>query len=169
LLAALAGSLAGDVALMFEGFFIPGLVAFLLAHLAYIRLFGRGVPWFADRRSLAAPLAVGATMYAVLWTGGLPAALRLPVAAYVVVISLMTAQALSRARSMGGTPAWTVAVGAALFMVSDSLLAMNKFVTPLPLAQLGVLSTYYAAQCLIVGGWLRGQDHTETAIQLPKR
>jgi alkylglycerol monooxygenase len=92
---------------------------------------------------------------AVLWTGGLPAALRLPVAAYVVVIALMAAQAIGRARTLGGTPAWTVAAGAALFMVSDSLLAINRFVTPLPLAQLGVLGTYYAAQCLIVGGWLR--------------
>jgi uncharacterized membrane protein YhhN len=168
LLAALAGSLAGDVALMFEGFFIPGLVAFLLAHLAYIRLFGRGVPWFADRRALAATLGVGGAMYAFLWTGGLPAALRLPVAAYVVVIALMAAQAIGRARTLGGSPAWTVAAGAALFMVSDSLLAINRFVSPLPLAQLGVLSTYYAAQCLIVGGWLRGQDRNETIISLPK-
>jgi alkylglycerol monooxygenase len=155
LLAALAASLAGDVALMFPGYFVPGLVAFLLAHLAYIRLFGRDAPWFADRHALAATLGVGGVMFAVLWTGGLPAALRLPVAAYVVVIALMAAQAIGRARTLGGTPAWTVAAGAALFMVSDSLLAINRFVTPLPLAQLGVLGTYYAAQCLIVGGWLR--------------
>ena len=147
---------------MFPGYFVPGLVAFLLAHLAYIRLFGRDAPWFADRRALAATLGMGGVMFAVLWAGGLPAALRLPVATYVVVIALMAAQAIGRARTLGGTPAWTVAAGAALFMVSDSLLAFNRFVTPLPLAQLGVLGTYYAAQCLIVGGWLRGQDRTNT-------
>jgi len=45
--------------------------------------------------------------------------------------------------------AW-VAVGACFFMLSDSLLAINKFVMPLPLAQLWVLATYYAAQVLIV-------------------
>ena len=39
LMAALVGALAGDVFLMFEGFFIPGLVAFLLAHVAYLVLF----------------------------------------------------------------------------------------------------------------------------------
>ena len=43
-------------------------------------------------------------------------------------------------------------------MLSDSLLATNRFVTPLPWAQVWVLSTYYAAQALIVGGTLRGRQ-----------
>jgi uncharacterized membrane protein YhhN len=43
-----------------------------------------------------------------------------------------------------------VAVGACFFMLSDSLLATNRFVSPLPLASLWVLATYYAAQILIV-------------------
>ena len=76
LLAALLGSLSGDVALMFEGFFIPGLVAFLLAHIAYLGLLRQGVAWFPSRRALAATAGVGATMYAFLWIGGLPAGLR---------------------------------------------------------------------------------------------
>jgi alkylglycerol monooxygenase len=41
-------------------------------------------------------------------------------------------------------------VGACVFMVSDSLIAINKFVTPVPLASLWILVTYYAAQMLIV-------------------
>jgi len=36
------------------------------------------------------------------------------------------------------------------------LLAFNRFVSPVPAAQLWVLATYYAAQGLIVGGWVRG-------------
>ncbi len=158
LLAALAGSLAGDVFLMFEGFFIPGLVSFLLAHVAYILLLRRGVPWFPSRAALAATLGVGAAMYAFLWFGGLPAGLRIPVAAYVSVIALMVAQAIGRASTLRSTASWLVAAGAALFMVSDSLLATNKFVQPLPMAQFWVLGSYYAAQLLIVGGWLRGFD-----------
>jgi uncharacterized membrane protein YhhN len=47
-------------------------------------------------------------------------------------------------------------VGAGFFMLSDTLLALNKFVTPLPLAPLWVLATYYAAQVLIVRGLLAG-------------
>src|SRR5256885_3327690 len=50
----------------------------------------------------------------------------LPVAAYVLVIALMAAQALGRARHLGGQPAWTVAIGACFFMASDSLLAINR-------------------------------------------
>ena len=154
---ALVLSLAGDVFLMLHGLFIPGLVSFLGAHLAYIALFRQGVPWFARRGALVATLAVGTAMYAFLWAGGLPAALRGPVAAYVLVIALMAAQALGRARALGTSAARMVAVGACFFMLSDSLLAINRFVTPLPWAQVWVLASYYAAQALIVGGMLRGR------------
>ena len=150
LLVALACSLAGDVALMFPGYFVPGLVAFLLAHLSYIALLKQGQAWFASRRALIATLGFGAGMYAVLWIGGLPPALRVPVAAYVLVIALMTAQAIGRATVLRDRAASGVALGAIFFMLSDTLLALNKFVTPLPLAPLWVLSTYYAAQLLIV-------------------
>lgn len=150
LLIALACSLAGDVALMFPGYFISGLLAFLLAHLAYIALLKQGQAWFASRRALLATLGLGAIMYAVLWSGGLPPALRAPVAAYVLVITLMAAQAIGRATVLHDKAAWGVALGAGFFMLSDTLLALNKFVVPLPLAPLWVLSTYYAAQLLIV-------------------
>jgi uncharacterized membrane protein YhhN len=99
-------------------------------------------------------LAVGAVMYGVLVGGGLPVALRGPVAVYVVVIALMAAQAIGRALSLppgaARRAAGGVALGAAFFMLSDSLLAINRFVMPLPHAQLWVLTTYYAAQILIV-------------------
>lgn len=146
---ALGLSMLGDIALMFPGYFIPGLVAFLLAHVAYIRLFKQGVPWFPSKRALAATLMVGVAMYAFLWSGGLPPEMRIPVAAYVVVIALMAAQAFGRASSMGDRASKWVALGSASFMLSDSLLATNRFVSPLPLSQLWVLSTYYVAQILI--------------------
>ena len=154
--AALVGSLAGDAFLMVEGFFIPGLVSFLLAHIAYIVLFRQGVAWFARPQALAATLAVGVAMYAFLWQGGLPAGLRIPVAVYVTVIALMAAQALGRASVRGDRAARQVALGACCFMLSDSLLATNRFVQPLPLAQVGVLASYYAAQAFIVHGMVQG-------------
>jgi uncharacterized membrane protein YhhN len=61
----------------------------------------------------------------------------------------MAAQALGRAATMGDTPARHVALGACLFMLSDALLATNRFVQPLPVASLWVLANYYAAQWLI--------------------
>jgi len=150
LLGALAFSLAGDVFLMFPGYFVPGLLAFLLAHLAYIALFRQDAPWFRSRRALVATLGIGAAMYAFLWQGGLPTALRVPVAVYVAVIALMTAQAIGRATALRSGAALGVALGAGVFMLSDALLAVNRFVTPLPMAQLWVLTTYYVAQILIV-------------------
>ncbi|WP_287985377.1 lysoplasmalogenase [Diaphorobacter sp.] len=154
--AALMGSLAGDAFLMVEGFFIPGLVSFLLAHVAYIVLFRQGVAWLPRPGALAATLGVGGAMYAYLWHGGLPAELRIPVAVYVTVIALMAAQALGRASVLGNRAARQVALGACFFMLSDSLLATNRFVQPLPLAQVWVLATYYAAQAFIVHGMVVG-------------
>jgi alkylglycerol monooxygenase len=155
LLAALLASLAGDVFLMLEGLFIPGLVSFLLAHLAYIALLRRGVRWFAHRGALLATVAIGAAMYAWLWRGGLPADLRIPVAVYVLVIALMAAQALGRAAELQTQASRTVALGACIFMLSDSVLAVDRFVQPVPLALLWVLATYYAAQFCIVHGMVQ--------------
>ena len=157
LLAALLGSLAGDVFLMFPGFFIPGLVAFLLAHLAYIALLRQDAPLFASPRAWLGVGTVALLVYAVLWTGGLPVGLRAPVAAYVLAIAVMAALAVGRAQVLGNTSARLVALGAVCFLVSDTTLAINRFVTPLPHSAVWVLGSYYAAQCLIAIGWLRGQ------------
>jgi uncharacterized membrane protein YhhN len=149
LLAALAFSLTGDVLLMLPGLFIPGLVAFLLAHLCYIALFRRDAPWFASGRALAATLGAAALMYAVLFPHLAPV-LKIAVAAYAVVIALMAAQAIGRATVLRDANALGVAVGAVFFMVSDATLAINRFAMPVPMAQFAVLATYYAAQILIV-------------------
>lgn len=156
LIAALLGSLAGDVFLMFPDYFIPGLVAFLLAHLAYIALLRRDAPLFASPLAWLAVGGVALLVYAVLWSGGLPAGLRGPVAAYVLAIAAMAGLAIGRAQRLGGA-AWLVALGAACFLLSDATLAINRFVSPLPHSPVWVLGSYYAAQCLIVIGWLRGE------------
>jgi sterol desaturase/sphingolipid hydroxylase (fatty acid hydroxylase superfamily)/uncharacterized membrane protein YhhN len=149
---ALLASLAGDVFLMLRGpqWFIPGLASFLLAHGFYIALFRIGQPWFPSRRALLATLAFGAAMYAYVWNGLGDPVLKVAVAAYVTVIALMAAQAIGRASVLRTPGAIAVALGACIFMLSDSLIAINRFVAPLPLAGLWVLATYYAAQLLIV-------------------
>jgi uncharacterized membrane protein YhhN len=116
--------------------------------LAYTALFKRSVAWFPHRGVLLATLAYGCVMVAFLYSH-LPSGLRLPVAAYVVVITLMGAQALGRAAVLGDAASRYVAIGALCFMASDTLLAINKFVTPLPVSALWVLSSYYVAQLLI--------------------
>ncbi|QNP50027.1 lysoplasmalogenase family protein [Diaphorobacter aerolatus] len=154
LLVALQWSLVGDVCLMFASpaMFLPGLVSFLLAHIAYIVVLKRGMRWFADRRALVVTLALGVGMYGFLWHGGLPAELRIPVAVYVGVIALMAAQAWGRSREMQSPGALRVAVGASFFMASDTILAIDRFVQPVPHALFWVLASYFAAQTLIVHG-----------------
>lgn len=155
LIGALLGSLAGDVFLMWGGWFTAGLVSFLLAHLCYIVLFARGAPWLALRPARVACLSAGVVMYVFLWRGGLPVELRVPVAVYVLAIAVMAAQAWTRWQVRRDAPALAVALGACCFMLSDSLLATDRFVQALPWAPLWVLATYYAAQVLIVIGVVR--------------
>ncbi|NDP40565.1 MAG: lysoplasmalogenase [Rhodoferax sp.] len=151
LMAALAASLAGDVFLMLPGnYFIPGLASFLVAHLFYIALFRQGVPWFPSRRALGLTLGLGGAMYAWVWGGLTDPVLRVAVAAYVSVIALMVAQAIGRALVLRDASARAVGLGACVFMLSDSLIAINRFVQPLPLVSLWVLASYYTAQVLIV-------------------
>ena len=151
LIAALAASLAGDVFLMLPGaYFIPGLASFLVAHLFYIALFRQGIARFPSGRALLLALGVGAAMYAWVWSGLSDPVLKVAVAAYVGVISLMVAQAIGRATVLRDTASKAVALGACVFMLSDSLIAINRFVQPLPMVSLWVLTTYYAAQILMV-------------------
>lgn len=147
-LAGLWLSLLGDVLLMLPlGLFVPGLVAFALAHLAYARGFAHGLRPASLRLPLLLVLLAGGGNLVGLWPH-LPADMRVPVAVYVLLIGLMASLALARWRQQlpGGRLA---AIGALLFMASDSLLAWDRFAGPLPAAIAGVLLSYWAAQALI--------------------
>lgn len=145
-LAGLVCSLTGDLLLMLSPrFFVAGLLAFLLAHLCYLRAFSIDAGWFGDRIALAVLAAIGATVLAGLWSA-LPAPLKAPVLVYVVVIVAMAAQAFARRRIRPSRATKAAAIGAALFVASDALLAIDRFRTPIPLAPLWVLATYWLAQ-----------------------
>ena len=143
-------SLVGDVFLLWpkEGF-LPGLVSFLLAHLAYIAAFCVAARLAARPLVFVAYGVVAALILSQLWAG-VPGALRAPVLGYVVCLATMAAQGAVWWRSAIGRAderlARAAAIGGLLFMTSDSLLAINKFALPLPLASLWILATYWAAQ-----------------------
>ena len=146
-------SLVGDVALLWpDKGFLPGLVSFLLAHLAYLMAFTRGTRLALLWMPFGAYAAVAGVVLAALWPG-VPEALRLPVLAYVLCLGAMAAQAAVVWR-LGRERGAVLAAGGALFMLSDALLATNKFAGPLPLASLWVLASYWAAQWCIAS-WLR--------------
>lgn len=151
-IAGLVLSLLGDVALLWprEGF-LPGLASFLLAHLAYLGAFTRVRRFAAQRLPFVVYALVAGGVLAALWPG-VPGPLRGPVLAYVLCLAAMAAQAAVLWRA--GVPRGAVlALGGALFVLSDALLATNRFAGPLPLAGLWILSSYWAAQWCIVS-WL---------------
>lgn len=142
-------SLLGDVALMFPQGFLAGLVAFLLAHLAYLVAFTRGgVRFMARRAPFGAYALLAAVILAILWPG-VPAGLRAPVVAYVLCLAAMAAQAAARWQVQRDSLSRHAALGGLLFMSSDALLAINRFHSPLPASALWVLASYWAAQWLI--------------------
>ena len=95
LLAGLLLSLVGDVALLWpQQGFLPGLVAFLFAHLAYLFTFTRGVRLGAWPLAVVAYALLAAAVLSLLWPG-VPGALRLPVLAYVLCLAAMAAQIAS--------------------------------------------------------------------------
>lgn len=146
--AGLGWSWLGDLALMpsSPAWFLTGLGAFLVAQLTYATAF------WPDRRAsvlarpaLALPyLGVLVALLAVLWDH--LGALRLPVVLYAVVIVAMAVLATGVNRA--------VAIGAALFVVSDALIALNTLAGLLRLPAHGfwVMVTYLAAQALIAEG-----------------
>jgi len=146
--AGLACSLAGDVLLIPEGLFVAGLVAFLLAHLAYLRALTTDCRFAVRWLPFAAIALVAAAFVALLWPT-LPAALRPAVLLYVTALGAMCAQALARGAALGTATARRAGLGAALFLVSDATLAFDRFHTSFAWAPLLVLGTYYAAQSLI--------------------
>jgi uncharacterized membrane protein YhhN len=78
--------------------------------------------------------------------------LKIPVMVYAIVLVVMTLNALLRLGKTTSPSFWMVFVGALLFMASDSLLAINKFLDPLPFGNIWVMTTYMSAQYLIVKG-----------------
>lgn len=158
-IAGLAFSLLGDVLLMWprEGF-VPGLVAFLVAHVLYVVAFSREQRFAAQPAALAAYALIAGTILAFLW-GHIPPGLRIPVAAYVLALTAMTAQAavvglLTTGDAAEVRRARGLMLGGALFMASDTVLAVNRFALPVPAAGLWILATYWAAQWLIAS-WLK--------------
>lgn len=152
ILAGLVASLAGDVFLLWpDKGFMPGLLSFLVAHLAYLYAFtDRLKHGLASMPAIAYAAVAGLALF-VLW-GSVPGDLRAPVAVYVAALVGMAAMAASRALRAApenASFARIAAVGGALFVTSDTMLAFNKFMGPIPLAQAFVLTTYWLAQWAI--------------------
>lgn len=161
LLAALLFGWGGDILLLSDAdpAFLAGMASFAAGHVCYIALFLRHGAPHARGRLLAPAYAVAlAATVALLWPD-LPADLRVPVACYS---TLLTAMAYGAATRLGPR----AAVGGALFMLSDTLIATGVADWPQPpRPDLWIMLTYAAAQFLLVQGTLDERPAPATAYR----
>jgi uncharacterized membrane protein YhhN len=148
ILAGLAAALVGDGFMMLGGKrFLEGLTGFLVAQICYGTAFAT-----AAKPSLDPGVALPLLVYAALMMrllGPHLGKLKAPVVFYIIVVTLMAMLAVSRFVEAGGAPAFRACLGALLFVASDSLLAVNRFLKAIPAAQVMILSMYYASQILL--------------------
>jgi len=158
---ALVFSWIGDVALEFAGvsenFFLAGLGSFMLTQLLYVLVFAKSsegpVRGGILALSLLPVVAYGITLMA--WLFPVLGAMQVPVTAYAVVIHAMLALAVVRAHRRRDPSGRMVLVGAALFVLSDSMIAVSRFRHPFGASSVGIMVTYLAGQALIICGLMR--------------
>jgi len=144
--AGVAFSVVGDVALLWDSdrAFMVGLVAFLLAHLSYAVAFLSVAVWSPHIVVVILVIALSSTLLMqAIWKGA--AGLQGPAIAYAVVISTMV---VSASATIHGPLALApfAAVGALLFYISDSCLAINRFRRPLEYNSLLAFGVYWLGQ-----------------------
>lgn len=133
-------SVIGDILLAIPAdLFVFGLAAFLCAHLAYLRGYC-GITLRPTLPALIFSAITGIALLGVLASHGL-GPLLIPVALYALAISAM----LWRALACGGL----AAIGAGLFVISDSLIGIDRFVSPFAAAPYLIILIYWPGQWAI--------------------
>ncbi|MEQ8218796.1 MAG: lysoplasmalogenase [Arenibacter sp.] len=162
-LLALFFSLLGDIFLLYDHltplYFMLGLIAFLLAHLTYSLVFfiqGKTIFKKAIRLVALLLLVYGITLFIILQDN--LGNLKIPVIIYILGILAMAVTAFSRKDQVDPTSFKLVFIGAMFFVLSDSILAINKFLVAIPGSHILVMGTYATAQYLIVRGLLASKD-----------
>ncbi len=146
LLVGLVLAAAGDLLLLGAHTFDAGLAAFLLGHVAYVAAFWWALPPWRWPGVPAVIIAAAAAAVA-RWLWPALGRRRLPVAAYILVISCMVWGALAVA--LRGLLPSLIAAGATLFYLSDLAVARHRFLQPAFINRALGLPTYYAGQVLI--------------------
>lgn len=151
LLTALLFSAAGDIFLAInteeqDNLFIAGLGSFLIGHIFYALTFFQST---AFQPASLIPILIIVVLASVLtkqiWPG--LGELKIPVLLYILVSALMGVGAAVHAPFN-----WVLIAGSIIFMLSDSVIAVQKFWRPVPYRDFLVMSTYYLAQFLIFWG-----------------
>jgi len=156
---------AGDVLLLQQlgrpSFFIYGLIAFLLCHIFYIRAFTldhksnpkHRTPYFLWIVGVFAIFCSGLFFYLQPKLG----AMQFPVLMYAIIITIMALMAVNRYGKVNIFSFKLILYGALFFLLSASVLAINKFAQPISQAGVLIMATYMIAQYLIVYGTISRQ------------
>lgn len=159
-LLALVFSLLGDIFLMFvmqsAKYFILGLACFFLAHVFYSLVFFKNRNPKTKPYGLVFILLLYAFAFFYLLKNHL-GDLLIPVLLYMVIILIMATMAFLRYKKVSHKSFILVFIGAILFVISDSILALNKFYMPLKYTSISIMLTYGLAQFFIVKGLLKHQ------------
>ncbi len=148
IMAGLACSLVGDIFMMLRPKrFTEGLASFLVAQLFYIAAFLAGLRLQFSLWPLLPLILYAFIMLRILYPR--LGKMKIPVIIYVVMIMTMARLALERYLQVRDVKTLLILIGALLFVISDSLLAYNRFARPIRHAQFFILSSYFAAQWLI--------------------
>lgn len=141
-------SLFGDIFIMLsEDKFIFGLLSFLIAHLIYIYAFMHDTTFILPIYFIIPFLIFGIAIYIYLYAK--LDELKIPVFIYISVIIFMGVSAFNLWFSNNNNYSLYAFIGALFFIVSDTILAIDKFKKSMYLAQLFLLITYYTAQVFI--------------------
>ena len=161
ILTGLVCSIAGDIFLMFnkENFFLLGLGSFLLTHLSYIAAFSL-YPSFKNgavrqQPLLALPLLLFLPLMSWYLWNDLPIPFQVPVLAYSSALTLMALSSLNMSRRVAKLAAMLLLWGSVLFVLSDSMIAVEKFKTtglPPLFMRFCIMSTYLTGQYLLAKG-----------------
>jgi uncharacterized membrane protein YhhN len=142
-------SLIGDVLLMLPmDLFMFGLISFLIAQVCYIVAFTSGKGFSFKLPSLLVTLVYGIIVYLMLSAN--LGDMRVPVIIYMIVIFTMVWQAWERKQAFGDRAALFAFIGAALFVLADTSLAMNRFRGEFAAERALTLVLYFTAQGFIV-------------------
>jgi uncharacterized membrane protein YhhN len=149
ILIGLASAAIGDLLpLISGGLFFVSLVVFLTVHLCYIAAFWPGVGLHGAWIARLVYVTLGVAMVAALWPV-LPPLQRVAIAVYAALIVTMAGQAAGRWSVLRTPGARSAGLGAGLFLISDGILALDRWRADFYGAGLVVLLTYYVAQWLI--------------------
>ena len=157
---AIVFSFFGDTLLMFAGknelFFLLGLSAFLIAHIFYILCFHKiKVKENVEGRWQWSIVVAIYYFFIILLLMPHLGSMKIPVLIYGLVISFMLLVAALLYDLPDNKTARYILTGALLFVISDSVLAINKFYLPFETAGWIIMLTYVAAQYLLVSGVIR--------------